>query len=152
MTVTFEDYKVEELEFNLAMMNESFEEFLRRAIETQLRIDRVTMEKVLRKTKEPFYYTILMRDLDPIRIALDDKQIPYEITKINEEEDSVELKTYLNNKNMQYLMDCADNHHLEIRLPIQSDFYPREKMEELRRMYNMISFTCATYLDDPSDM
>ena len=152
MTVTFEDYEVEKLEYNLAMMNESFEEFLRRAIETQLRIDRVTMEKVLRKTKEPFYYTILMRDLDPIRIALDDKQIPYEITKINEEEDSVELKTYLNNKNMQYLMDCADNHHLEIRLPIQSDFYPREKMEELRRMYNMISFTCATYLDDPSDM
>lgn len=152
MTVTFEDYEVEKLEYNLAMMNESLEEFLHRAIETQRKIDNVTLEKVLKKTKEPFYYLVLMRDLDDIRLALDDKQIPYEITKINKEEYSVELKTYLNNKDMEYLMDCANNHHLEIRLPIQSDFYPREKMEELERMYNMISFTCATYLDDPSDM
>lgn len=152
MTVTLSDYEVSKIEYDLAMMNESVEEFLHRAIETQLRIDSVTMEKVLKKTKEPFYYTILMRDLDPIRIALDDKQIPYEITKINKEEYSVELKTYLNDKDMEYLMDCADNHNLEIRLPIQSDFYPREKMEELERMYNMISFTCATYLDDPSEM
>ena len=152
MTVTFEDYEVEELEYNLAVMNESFEEFLRRAIETQRKIDNVTMEKVLKKTKEPFYYTVLMGNLDIIRLALDDKQIPYELGNINEEEDSIELKTYLNHDDMQYLLNCANNHHLEIRLPIQSDFYPHEKMEELERMYNMISFTCAIYIDDPSEM
>lgn len=121
-----------------ANMGETLDEFIERAIHTQIKIDSVVLEDSIAKTEEVHIYPVKPASAGPILRVLRDKGIVAK--KHIDENKNYYIKAAISKEDFEYAEKVRANHSLSIRLPVPYEEYPTKKKEELYRIYRTTSF------------
>ena len=120
-------------------MGETLDDYVKRALLTQLQIDNVVLEDDVYPESETYKYPVLKSQAMSIKKVLEDKGLTADIIVDPQNRSKQYIKTNIKPKDFNYIVSLKDLHKMTIRLPMadMSDV----KLEQLSRMYNATAFT-----------
>lgn len=139
MNIEVNDKIIEQLGDIPELMGETIEEYVKRAILTQLKIDTVVLEKDILPSDEMYEYPVLAREAVSIERVLKNKGFDVEVVTDPENRKNVKIKANVKPKDFDYLVSLKDKHKMVLKVP--SGEITEQKMEQLQRMFSATAFT-----------
>lgn len=137
MKIELSDRIIEEMGNISSIMKETTEEYILRAIMTQMQIDKVVLEDDITETEEWHEYQMMPGQSARIKRVMKDKGLSYEELKKN---GRVFIKAKVSPKDFMYLDEISENHSLPVRLPVSMGDISERKVSELEEMYGTTLF------------
>lgn len=138
MNIEVNDKIIEQLNNIPELMGETIEEYVKRAILTQLKIDTVVLEKDVLPSDEIYEYPVLSREAVSIERVLKNKGFDVESVTDPENRKNIKIKTNAKPKDFGYLVSLKDKHKMVLKVP--SGEITEQKMEQLQRMFSATAF------------
>lgn len=140
MNIEIKDNLLMELGDIPNIMNETIEEYVTRAILTQMQIDQVVLEKDIYDTEELHSYPIMRGDAFRLKAVLEDKGIP---STVYQKDKKTFIEAKIKPQDFQYVCEISYNHMLPIKLPSSINETSKEKIKQLQKMYHTTVFSEA---------
>ena len=135
MEIQLPEYVLEDLGNYPEIFNETLSEYITRAIETQMVIDSVVMERTILPTEELHEYQVFDYQVGKILRVLKDKGFRYEVDKGNSEMQTI--KVHMNPTDFMYVESIVDNHALDIKVPGRVEEMSDSMQAQLHTMYGL---------------
>ena len=129
------EYVLEDLGNYPEIFNETLSEYITRAIETQIVIDSVVMERTILPTEELHEYQVFEHQVAKILRVLKDKGFKYEVNKGNGEMQTI--KVHMNPTDFMYVQSIVDNHALDLKIPGRVEDLTSSMHGQLIEMYGL---------------
>ena len=135
MEIQLPEYVLEDLGNYPEIFNETLSEYITRAIETQMVIDSVVMERTILPTEELHEYQVFEHQVAKILRVLKDKGFKYEVNKGNGEMQTI--KVHMNPTDFMYVQSIVDNHALDLKIPGRVEDLTSSMHGQLIEMYGL---------------
>ena len=151
MTINIDDAIIERLGNVPELMEESIEQYVKRAILTQLQIDNVVLEDDIPISKEFHTIPVLARSSMHLKKVLEDKGFDAEIIVDENDRKKQYIKTNMEPEYFPYIESIKENHRMTLRLPAPIKCVSGRKLEQLERMYCATAFSCPRWQQSDSE-